>query len=63
VADLLVRRIRIALCIERWRHYKKQEQAVDHGLELIPAFAENPAGDFRDRFGNESAVARLAGIP
>jgi len=52
----------VALCIERWRHYKRQEQAVDRGLELIPAFADNPVADFRDRFGNEGAVARLARI-
>lgn len=52
----------VALCFERWRHYKKQEQAVDRGLGLLPDFAENPGGDFRDRFGLESAVARLARI-
>jgi biopolymer transport protein ExbB len=52
----------VALCIERWRHYRKKEQAVERGLGLLPSFAENPTADFRDKFGSESAVARLARI-
>jgi biopolymer transport protein ExbB len=52
----------VALCIERWRRYRKKEQAVERGLGLLPSFAENPTADFRDKFGAESAVARLARI-
>lgn len=52
----------VALCIERWRQYTFQEQAVIARLELLPSFAEAPEGGFRDQFGSESAADRLSRI-